>query len=166
MKRTMMFFAVLVLALTAYLPAQAFAHYNKIDPAFTKSAVDLRIAMRQLWDDHMLYTRNFIISSIARQDDAGKVAERLLKNQDDIGNAIKTIYGEAAGPRLTALLREHILIAADIVKAAKAGDSDGVAKGQERWRKNADEIAVFLSSANPNWARKKGDNYFPCPFAF
>ena len=81
----------------------------------------------------------------------GKAAERLLRNQDDIGNAIKPVYGEAAGNKLTSLLREHILIAADIVTAAKAGNNDGVAKGQKRWRANADEIAAFLSAANPNW---------------
>jgi hypothetical protein len=84
-------------------------------------------------------------------EDTGKIAERLLRNQDDIGNAIKPIYGEEAGNKLAALLREHILIAADIVKAAKAGDSEGVAKGQKKWIGNADDIAVFLSGANPNW---------------
>ena len=154
MKRNLIriFLTVLVAALSASAPVQAASHHTKAGPALTKSAVDLRIAMRQLWDDHMLYTRNFIISSLAGLDDAGKIAERLLRNQDDIGNAIKPIYGEDAGKKLSSLLREHILIAADIVKAAKAGDNDGVAKGQERWRANADEIALFLSKANPNWS--------------
>ena len=129
-------------------PANALEH-GKI--VYTKSVVDLRDAMRKLWEEHIVYTRNFIISAIGDLEDTGTVADRLLRNQDDIGNAIKPFYGEEAGKKLASLLRDHILIAADIVKAAKAGDSDGVAKGQKRWQENADSIAAFLSSANPNW---------------
>lgn len=77
-----------------------------------------------------------------------------MRNQDDIGNAIKPIYGNDAGNKLAALLRDHILIAAEIVKAAKAGDNDGVTKGEKKWHDNADEIAAFLSGANPNWPNK------------
>lgn len=119
-----------------------------------KSAVELRMAMRKLWEDHITYTRNYIISTLADLEDAAKVAEQLLRNQDDLGNAIKPFYGEAAGKKLAALLRDHILIAADIVKAAKSGDNDGVAAGQKKWHENADEIAAFLSGANPNWPKK------------
>ncbi len=153
MKRTLatLFLSAVMLALAASVPTQALAYSDKMDPGLTKSAVDLRLAMRQLWDDHMVYTRLFIVSSVAGIENTGKVAERLLKNQDDIGNAIKPIYGEAAGNKLAALLRDHILIAADIVTAAKAGDNEGVAKGQKRWIANADDIAVLLSGANPNW---------------
>ena len=137
----------LVLALVSFMPVPAQADSGSL----SKSSVELRTAMRTLWTDHMVYTRTFIISSLGGLEDAGKAAERLLRNQDDIGNAIKPVYGEAAGNKLTSLLREHILIAADIVTAAKAGNNDGVAKGQKRWRANADEIAAFLSAANPNW---------------
>jgi hypothetical protein len=118
------------------------------------SVVDLRMDMRKLWEDHITYTRNFIISSIAGLEDEGKVAERLLRNQVDIGDAIKPIYGNEAGNKLTALLKDHILIAVDIVKAAKSGDNDGVTAGEKRWHDNADEIAAFLSGANPNWPNK------------
>jgi hypothetical protein len=140
-------------------PAKAMDYgmeYAKMDKkdkiVYTQSEVDLRNAMRQLWEDHIVYTRNFIISSLGDLEDTGKVAERLLRNQDDIGNAIKPIYGEEAGKKLSALLKDHILIAADIVKAAKAGDNDGVAKGQKKWLENADDISAFLSGANPNWS--------------
>lgn len=158
MKRILL---IVTLMLTAagmlFLPVPAYAmeHQKTGTVVYTQSVVDLRNTMRQLWEDHIVYTRSFITSAVAGLEDTEKVAERLLRNQDDIGNAIKPIYGEEAGKKLSALLRDHILIAADIVAAAKAGDNDGVAKGQKRWTANADDIAVFLSGANPNWPVQK-----------
>jgi hypothetical protein len=132
------------------------AHSQMSDPMakgmmLTKPALDLGMAMRKLWEDHITYTRNFIISSLAGLEDAGKIAERLLKNQDDIGDAIKPVYGEEAGKKLAGLLREHILIAADVVKAAKGGKSGELDTANKKWYANADEIAAFLSGANPHW---------------
>ena len=120
----------------------------------TKPAVELGQAMRKLWEDHVTYTRNFIISTLADLGDAGPVAERLLKNQDDIGNAITPLYGAEAGQKLAGLLRQHILIAADVVKAAKAGNASALDAASKKWSANADEIAAFLSAANPNWKRE------------
>ena len=144
--------AVLVGAALA-APARAEEHAKAGEMSHTPSAVALRTAMRQLWEEHIVYTRNFIISALADLGDTDKVAERLLRNQDDIGNAIKPFYGDEAGKKLAALLRDHILIAADIVKAAKTGNNDGVASGEKRWHANGDEIAAFLSGANPNWPK-------------
>ena len=111
-------------------------------------------AMRKLWEDHVTWTRLYIVSAVAGLPDAQPAAERLLRNQSDIGDAIKPFYGEAAGEGLTALLRPHILIAADLVKAAKAGDAAAVDAASARWSANADEIADFLSAANPtNWPK-------------
>ena len=117
-------------------------------------AVDLRMAMRKLWEDHITWTRNYIISALADLEDAGNVAERLLKNQDDIGNAIKPIYRDEAGKKLAALLRDHILIATEVVKAAKMGNNEDLTKANKKWYANADDIAVFLSGANPNWPKQ------------
>jgi hypothetical protein len=121
----------------------------------TKSAVDLRMAMRMLWEDHLVYTRNYIISSLAKLPDAEAVAGRLLRNQDDIGNAVKPFYGEAAGKKLASLLRDHILVAAEVVKAAAAGQTDMLTKAQAKWTANADDLAAFLSGANPHWDKAK-----------
>jgi hypothetical protein len=109
-------------------------------------------AMRKLWEDHVTWTRLYIVSAIADLPDKSAAAERLLQNQTDIGDAIKPFYGEAAGDALTALLRPHILIAAEIVDAAVAGDDAAVQDALLRWYANSDEIADFLSAANPdNW---------------
>lgn len=128
--------------------APAAAAAGKIDRAAFHDA------MRKLWEDHVTWTRLYIVSAAAGLPDTQATAERLLRNQVDIGNAIKTFYGDEAGERLAALLRSHILIAAELVTAAKAGDSAGVQAASTRWDANADEIADFLSGANPaNWPR-------------
>ena len=112
----------------------------------------LHDAMRKLWEDHITWTRLFIISAAAELPDKATVTDRLLQNQVDIGNAIKPYYGEAAGNKLTALLKEHITTAAEVVAAAKANDQAKLAAANQHWLTNADQIADFLSSANPkNW---------------
>jgi hypothetical protein len=122
-------------------------------PSMTMSAADkLHSDMRKLWEDHITWTRLYIVSVAAGLPDKDATAQRLIQNQVDIGNAIKPYYGDAAGTKLTELLKEHILGAADLLAAAKAGNQPEVAKQKARWSKNADDIAVFLSGANPkNW---------------
>jgi hypothetical protein len=78
---------------------------------------------------------------------------RLLRNQRDIGDAIAPYYGKAAGASLTRLLRGHILIAGDVLTAAKAGDSAALADASRRWDANGRQIADFLAAANPAWPR-------------
>src|SRR5262245_32872456 len=160
MKMHMSLITVIAVSL---IGSAALAHQSHAPPAATTrvdisgktdSTVALKMAMRKLWEDHIVYTRNYIISALAGLEDEAKIAERLLRNQDDIGAAIKPYYGDAAGKQLATLLRDHILIAAEIVAAAKAGAMDQVAAGQKKWTANGADIAAFLSGANPNWPRK------------
>ena len=110
--------------------------------------------MRQLWEDHIVWTRMAIISIVDDRPDQSFAVERLLQNQDDIGDAVKPFYGEAAGDALTALLREHIVGAADLLVAAKSGDAAAIEAASAAWYANGDEIGAFLADANPrNWDR-------------
>lgn len=123
-------------------------------PGGTESAKGMAFqdAMRKLWEDHITWTRVFIISAAADLPDKAAATDRLLQNQVDVGNAIKPYYGDAAGNQLTALLKEHITTAAEIVTAARAGDKAKQDDATKRWFTNADQIADFLSKANPkNW---------------
>ena len=131
------------------------AHHQSGE-ARSRPAVEFRNQMRKLWEDHIVWTRQFIVSSVADLPDANTAAGRLLANQDHIGDAIKPYYGNKAGDALSALLRDHILIAADILNAAKSGDAPGVEEAKARWNKNGNEIADFLSAANrKNWPRSE-----------
>jgi hypothetical protein len=109
-------------------------------------------ATRRLWVDHVTWTRLFIVSFVADLPDLQATTDRLLQNQVDIGDAVKPFYGEAAGNQLTELLTEHILTAADLLAAAKSGDSAAFDQAKQEWYANAREIARFLHDANPrNW---------------
>lgn len=120
-------------------------------PCLTQSEVKFENEFRRLWIDHVLWTSNYITSATtAGAEDQKQVLARLLKNQEDIGNSIKPYFGEAAGAKLTELLKEHIVIADDIVEAAKSGQGAKVNQLNKEWYRNADDIAAFLSGANPN----------------
>jgi hypothetical protein len=109
-------------------------------------------AMRMLWEDHIVWTRQFIVSAATESGnlaDIGPTTDRLLANQADIGNALKPFYGDAAGNQVTALLRDHILTAAELIAAAKAGDAAGVEAASAAWYQNADDIATALNGLNP-----------------
>lgn len=148
---------VLLISLVSVLaaPAATFAQARQ-DKEFAKhsdAAWMLRQDMRKLWTDHVVWTRDYIIAATLSQPDAPAALNRLMKNQEDIGNAIAKYYGDAAGRQLTTLLKDHIAISGDIVKAAMAGDKTGQKAADDRWHQNAAQIADFLSKANPNWPR-------------
>jgi len=108
--------------------------------------------MRKLWEDHITWTRLAIVDLAAGGPGTNETVARLLQNQVDIGNAIKPFYGEQAGMQLTALLKTHIVQAANIILDAKAGNTAGVNENLTAWYSNANDIAAFLSGANPlNW---------------
>jgi len=105
--------------------------------------------MRKLWEDHVTWTRLAIVTFADGSAGFDATAGRLLQNQSDIGDAIKPYYGAAAGNRLTALLRDHITIAVEILTAARDGNTSAFDAASARWYANADDIADFLSAANP-----------------
>jgi hypothetical protein len=110
----------------------------------------LHSAMRTLWADHMQWTYATVDAFFHDAKALDPTLQRLLANQDDIGNAIKPFYGDAAGVQLTELLRTHINEAVPVLEAAKAGDQVALKKAQDDWYANAQQIADFLTKANPN----------------
>jgi hypothetical protein len=145
--------AVCLLTLTAGASAGSMPGGVTPPAVASPSSMQLHDAMRKLWSDHVVWTRLYIIAAAANDASAATASARLLRNQEDIGNAIVPYYGAAAGSRLTALLKQHILIAVDLVSAAKAGNNAKVADADRRWHVNANDLATFLSGANPNWPK-------------
>jgi len=139
----------------AALPVQAKSAGKKGSICLSQKMVQLKVDMQKVWINHTIWTRSYIVSAVSNRYDQKAVLERLLQNQQDIGNVIKPYYGEAAGNKLAELLREHILIAGNILEAAKAGNQTDLKKLDADWHRNADDMSKFLSDANPNWKFKE-----------
>ena len=146
-KKSVRFIVISLLLLTVMLTA-----FAPVTTAQAKAKIDRQVfhdAMRKLWEDHITWTRLVIIGVFEDLPDLAPSVQRLLQNQVDIGDAVKPFYGEEAGEQLTALLTDHILIAAEILQAAKNGDTATMEDAIDRWYENADDIAEFLHAANP-----------------
>lgn len=118
----------------------------------TNSELKFSNKIRELWEQHTVWTRATIVSMVFDLPDVNFVTNRLLQNPEDFGNVFRVYYGDRIGSRLRDLIREHLIIAAQLVKAAKAGDNAAAAEIEKRWYANGDEIATFLGSINPYWS--------------
>ena len=145
--------AVAVLAVSSVGAGQAATAHEHAGavPVHTSKAIRFHDGMRKLWEDHITWTRLAIVSFAGGLADFDRTAARLLRNQTDIGNAIKPYYGRKAGEQLTTLLKEHIAGAVELLKAGKAGDDTAFAAAKDAWYRNGRQIARFLSGANPRF---------------
>ena len=150
--------AVIALAAAGGAPAAldhhtAAAHHHA-DAVRTAKAQRLHDDMRKLWEDHITWTRLAIVSFAGGLPDLPATEDRLLQNQADIAAAIRPYYGAAASAKLRTLLRAHIVGAVALLQAAKAGDNAALTRAHDAWYANGNDIADFLSGANPrNWPR-------------
>ncbi len=125
---------------------QTFQRANNVGMISNNS---LENEMRQLWFEHILWTRNVIMSIMDNNGDLTFVTSRLLKNPRDIGNLYSLYYSEQVSDEIARLFTEHLSIADQLVKALKASDNVKANELNKKWYQNADDIASFFASFNP-----------------
>jgi hypothetical protein len=126
----------------------------------SEKEVRLKSSMRLVWEQHVYWTRMTIISLAFNLPDVDFVTARLLRNATDMGDLLRPFYGNRIAAKFSSLIREHLVIAAELVKAAKAGDQKAVAAAERRWYANGEEIADFLSTINPYISEKEFKEMF------
>lgn len=119
------------------------------------SLVRITNTFRRLWMEHVMWTRSFIISTAANLGDLKPVTDRLLRNPVDFANALQQFYGTEKAKRFSDLLTEHLTIAAQLVNAAKAGNTEAANEARKKWYANADKISEFLAEINPFWSESQ-----------
>jgi len=147
-----LFSAIAVLTVVGTHESHAAGHdHGSAAAVSSRKAVALHDAMRALWEAHGAWTHMVIVSFVSGNPDLKAEEQVLLQNQVDIGNAVKPYYGAAAGNKLTALLKAHILGAVTVLVAAKSGDKTKLAQAVAAWSANGRQIADFLHAADPKF---------------
>lgn len=119
---------------------------------YSQCQVDLMKELRMLWEQHVHWTRSFIISTAADLGDLDPVTKRLLRNPGDFARVLARFYGGTIANEFKDLFTQHLLIAADLVNAAKKGDTDAADAARRKWYANADDLSAFLGQINPYWS--------------
>ncbi len=146
---------MMVIGLSGISSAQSTDKSAKIPPPSSQSAITFRLALRELWQYQVTWMRSYIVSTLADLEDRDIVKDKLIKNQEKIGNAVKPYYGIIAGRRLASLLREHILIAIEIVRAKKEKDGQALKEAREKGRQYAERISnLFGRVKSPVWDKE------------
>lgn len=145
---------VLGAALVVIVPP-AFAKGKTGVPKLTPKTVELKVDMRGLWAGHIFWVRNVVMSTKYGDTEAAKVAEgKVVENAKAIADTIVPMYGKEARDKLFGLLAGHYGAVKEYMTVAFAGDAGGKSAAVEKLKKNAEEIATFLSSTNPNWPKQ------------
>jgi hypothetical protein len=153
-KRTLRLVVLTLMVMVLTVPSLTFAQMKgpSVKPP---SIVGLRQALRDLWIGHIFWVRNVVLTTKNGDKEAAKVAEeQVVQNAKDIANSIAPYYGKEASDKLFTLLAGHYGAVKDYMNAVFAGNNDAKTAAIDKMKKNVDEIATFLSSANPkNWPK-------------
>ena len=128
--------------------------YGNIKKTASK-ACDLKSTMRQLWADHVMWMRGYIVSMSSNALNRKEIAERLVKNQMDLGDLMGQYYGVDDGNEYTILLKDHIEMVEELVAAIVAKNQEKSRDADAKCRRNVEKMAHFLQKINTHWTVKE-----------
>lgn len=122
---------------------------------FSINQVNLMEQMNLVWLEHILWTHMLLISIAGDLQDLDATQTRLLQNPKDIANVFRKYYGNSTADTIQKLLTEHLVIGKNLIVALKNNDEKLAKELNDKWYKNADEMAVAFSSINPFYPREQ-----------
>jgi hypothetical protein len=115
------------------------------------AALTTRLALRDLWVEHIFWIRNYVIASQqGNRAEADNAATQVVANATSIANSLVPLYGQPAADQLLKLLAGHWGAVKHYSDASVAKDAKGKTAAVEELTSNAKALAHFLASANPN----------------
>ncbi|MFO1376564.1 MAG: hypothetical protein U1F14_06150 [Steroidobacteraceae bacterium] len=112
---------------------------------------DMKAALRDLWLGHIFWVRNVVEGRLGGDPARAQVAEQqVVANAKAIASAIEPFYGKAASGKLFQLLAGHWAAISGYLDGVRAGRKPDQDAAYDRLVRNANEIATFLSDANPH----------------
>jgi hypothetical protein len=120
------------------------------EAAATPAVFETRMALRDLWVEHVFWIRNYVLATAAGDAAQRQVAEtEIVDNATALAATIVPFYGQDASDELLTLLAGHWNAVRDFDTATVRHSDAGRDQASKALTANAREIAGFLSGANP-----------------
>lgn len=130
--------------------AHGHAEHASAAPVRGKSA-QTRDALRDLWLGHAFWVRAVVTETLGGNAPAAAVAEKeAVNNARQLAAAMERFYGKQAAGDVFNLLSGHYTAVKQYLLTTQANDVKGQDSARQAMLKNADEISIFLSRANPH----------------
>lgn len=113
-------------------------------------AAELRVGLSLLLSEHVDLAVLAMQKGIDGEEDFNAVAGELMENADELGAAITSVYGEAAGKAFVGLWKDHIGFFVDYVVATSKKDEAGRQVALQELSEYRKDFSTFLAGANPN----------------
>jgi hypothetical protein len=109
----------------------------------------LRVTLDRLLGEHLVLAAETMRAGLAKTADAPAARQALAGNSADLEAAVATYYGAAAGHQFGDVWRAHVDAYISYIDAVAANDSAARTASLNQLHVYHDQIAAFLSSANP-----------------
>lgn len=141
--------ALLLLALCVQ-PAWSQTPATSSAPTADSAALTTRLALRDLWVEHVFWVRNYALANQAgSKAQAETAAKQVVSNATSIANSIAPLYGQPAADQLLKLLAGHWGAVKHYSDATVAKDKAGKQTAVNELSSNAKALSAFLAKANP-----------------
>lgn len=121
--------------------------FNNNNLSNCKNQINVFNAFRKLWEQHVFWTRTFIISTASNTEDLELVTERLLRNPTDFAVVLRNFYSADKAVTFEGLLKDHLLIAARLINNTKNGNMEAVYEDRKNGIKMQMKSLYFLAKS-------------------
>lgn len=150
-KKTMIAASIVTALLSAGSISNAAPSHHAKEDAPQSKFVQTNAALRDLWVGHVFWVRNVAVETLAGNKVAASAAEEeAVANAKQIAASIEPFYGKAASEKFFQLLAGHYTALKQYLDGTVAGSSQQQEAATKGMGENAEQIATFLSGANPN----------------
>ncbi|MGH8438314.1 MAG: hypothetical protein ACRERW_04515 [Pseudomonas sp.] len=141
---------VLLLAALCALPTLGPAAQTP-PPQAESAALTTRLALRDLWVEHIFWIRDYAIANQSgNRQQADVASQEVVSNATAIANSIAPLYGQPAADQLLKLLAGHWGAVKQYSDASVSQSASGKQAAVNDLTSNAKALAKFLATANPN----------------
>lgn len=146
--KTRLFVALLLAALCAFPVLSPAA--QPAAPAAESAALTTRLALRDLWVEHIFWIRNYAIANQAgNRQQADVASQEVVSNATAIANSIAPLYGQPAADQLLKLLAGHWGAVKQYSDTSVGNSAKDKQAAVADLTSNAKALAKFLATANP-----------------